>query len=50
MSTTLYQNISPWGDLWLGPRNIYVAENATYDAPDNEVDGLNAQPTNWRVV
>jgi len=48
--STLYQNISPWGDLWLGPRDVYVAHNATYEAPDEEVSGLNAQPTNWRVV
>ena len=48
--STLFQNVSPWGDLWLGPRNIFVAGSATYEAPDDEVDGLNAQPTNWRVV
>ena len=50
MSTVQYQNVSPWGDLWLGPRNIYVAASAIYEAPENEVDGLNAQPSNWRVV
>jgi len=49
MSVT-YQNVSPFGALWLGPRNILVEGSATYEAPDNETDGLNAQPSNWRVV
>jgi hypothetical protein len=48
--SVLYQNVSPFGALYLGPRNIYVAGSATYDAPDNEIAGLDAQPSNWRVV